>query len=176
MGVAASQSIYDACGGGSESMVVEHGRAEGESGKIVESEDGLDIVLLQDTCIEDFLGARTRLLFGLEDEDDIFPVRQRDLSITYPFSQLKKHSGVAVVSATMSDRKGIDIASDGYCGMRLFVSPHSNHTETSHMGEDLVGMAGGKLAHYQVMGVMLIARNAGMAVQFLPYGGIVGHL
>ena len=98
----------------------------------------------------------------MEDEDDIAVGRKPLLGDES--GELEEDGGVTVVSATVSNRQGINVATDGYGGIGRLRTPHSYHAKTTNIGVNVVGVTLLKLAGDEVVGVPFLARDAGVSV------------
>ena len=76
------------------------------------------------------------------------------------------------MSAAVPRGQCVNIATDGYGGQGTVRAPHGYDSKTSHMGVDGIGTGRGKTLHNQVVGKMLVARNAGMVVKLVSYVGV----
>lgn len=114
MGGTSCELVFYTRRGGRKGMAVEYNGAKGESRKVVESEDGFDIVLLKDAGIKYFLSPGSGFFFGLEYEDDI--VAGLAFGLAEQACGLQQDCSMAVVSTAVTGRQGIDVAAQGYGG------------------------------------------------------------
>ena len=75
------------------------------------------------------------------------------------------------MSAAMAGGQRVDVGTDGNGGVRQFPAPDGNDAESSYVRMDFVGMVRGQLPHDEVVGVMLVARYAGVGMEVVSYLG-----
>ena len=110
MGAAPHESVDNACGSGSKGMAVENNSPQWVAGEVVESVDGSEIILLEDACVEDFLGACAGFFLGLEDKCHIAALG--DAALGNELGQLEQDGGMAVVAAAVADGQSVNVATD----------------------------------------------------------------